>query len=158
MFFLRACHRHRPHYVVRISGALPALFASALCGFSTSPQGSPIIAFYVRLYQNFKWRMQSASLPNSFRRPVRDVLVLLLLYRSSLSESVSPLQGDTLLQVTLYVVNLLVGKIRCVAFFNLHLNDFGGGVDSLESLIVAVLDESVRELLFVVFQLSDAPL
>lgn len=81
-------------------------------------------------------------------RPVRDVLVF---------ERVSPLQGYTLFQVSLYVVDLVVGKIRRVAFFNFQLNDLAGGIDSLESLIVAVLDESVRELLFVVFQLSDAP-
>lgn len=86
-------------------------------------------------------------------RPVRGVLVLFLLYRSSLPESVSPWQGDALFQVSLYVVNLFVGKIRHVVFIDLHLNDFGGCIDSFEILIVVVLYEPLRERLLVVHQL-----
>lgn len=151
VFFLRACHRHRPHYVTRISEALPVFYASAPCGFSTSPQGFPIRAFpcsSVPLCQRTIAERQSANSPRG------DPFAMC--WFCSLSESVSPWQGDALLQVSLYVVNLLVGKVRHVIFTELQLNDFGGGIDSLEILIVVVLDKTLRERILVVLQLCDA--
>ena len=74
-------------------------------------------------------------------RPVRDVLVF---------ERVSPLQGDTLLQVTLYVVNLLVGKVWHTVFIDLRLNDLED-VDILEITVVIV--KTLRERILVVLQL-----
>ena len=74
--YMRACHRHRPHYILRLSEALVLLYASSLLKFLHLSTGLPYQGLPCSSVPLCQRTMQSASLLNSpMGRPVRDVLV-----------------------------------------------------------------------------------
>ena len=76
---MRACHRHRTHYVMRLSEALVLLYASSLLKFLHLSTGLPYQGLTLFVCSNdVKERAERQSAELHDWRPVRDILVLVV--------------------------------------------------------------------------------